>query len=303
MKTNRCSSPAGAAALKFRAVAIHLLLAVPALLVAESPVTPPLLEIASGLPGKQVRLSWPAVVGQRYRVERSTTLASGNGGGWEQLATVDATGTQCVWLDCEPTVAKAFYRVTQPQAEVFAISPPLLSPTGGVLLLRGQAIPPGSLLVVESDGQAALEVPLEDLGGGVWRANVAAPFVPGGSVISARIVAASGTTLVTLNQPLTVTATGRAADSPPSLPPGAPEPLALSNPIPGIGIVVKHNPRPSGKRVAAGDGEDDDCDGTDDACPESLLAAFLTKKGYDYYQAQSQLNSAGLTNAAAQKGL
>ena len=31
----------------------------------------------------------------------------------------------------------------------------------------------------------------------------------------------------------------------------------------------------------------------------ALLAFFLSKKGYDYYQAQSQLNSAGLQNNPA----
>jgi len=90
---------------------------------------------------------------------------------------------------------------------VFSISRALLSPTGGELLVRGQAIAAGSFLVLEIDGTppSQLSVPLEDLGGGVWRASVAHPFVPGGSVISAIIADVKGTTLVTLNLPLTVT--------------------------------------------------------------------------------------------------
>ena len=115
-----------------------------------------MLEITSGLPGHQVRLRWPATAGQRYRVERSTTLGSGAAGGWTQLALVEATGADCVWLDPEPTSQKAFYRVTLPQADVFSISPPLLSPTGGELLVRGQSIPAGSFLVLEIDEHAAI---------------------------------------------------------------------------------------------------------------------------------------------------
>ncbi|MEI7955672.1 MAG: hypothetical protein WCJ66_10935, partial [Verrucomicrobiota bacterium] len=214
MKTAFPSSPVAAAAMKSCFLGTLLWLVMPGWLRAENPQASPLLEITSGLPGNQVRLSWPATVGQSYRIERSTALASGDAGGWTQLALVEATGAECVWLDPEPTSQKAFYRVTIPQADVFSISPPLLSPTGGELLVRGQRIPTGSFMVLEVDGAppSQLSVPLEDLGGGVWRASVAHPFVPGGSVISALIVDANGSTLVTLNLPLTVTPTGRALD-------------------------------------------------------------------------------------------
>jgi hypothetical protein len=135
--------------MKSRYLATLILLAVPAALPAQSPEPPILLEITSGLPGNQVRLSWPATAGQRYRVERSTTLASSGGGAWTQLALVEATGAECVWRDPEPTSQKAFYRVTLPQADVFSISPPLLSPTGCQRLVCGQSIPAGSFLVLE----------------------------------------------------------------------------------------------------------------------------------------------------------
>ncbi len=326
-------------------LATLLWLVVPALLRAESPPAQPLLEITSGLPGNQVRLSWSATVGQSYRIERSTALASGAAGSWTQLALVEAAGAECVWLDPEPTSQKAFYRVTIPQADVFSISPPLLSPSGGELLVRGQRIPAGSFLVLEIDGAppSQLSVPLEDLGGGVWRASVAHPFVPGASVISALIVDGNGSTLVTLNLPLTVTPTGLALDSPPSLPPASPDPQAQSNPIPGIGIVLKKNgigstggrslaggpnqdcddgdpfsplgmaikekglpgdkkPRPWGptnpkpQRTAYGPEECDDgnCDPGDGSFLSIALSHFLSKKGYDYYKAQSDMNSAGM---------
>lgn len=294
MKTLFPSFPQAIPAMTIRSSTLLVLLAQPALLIAEIAVPAPPLELVSGLPGKQVRLNWPAETGLRYRVEKSTALASGGTGGWTQVALVEAPGAAGVWLDAEPTGEKAFYRVAQPAAEVFAITPPLLAPAGGELLIHGQRLPAGSLLVLESDGQAPLAVALESLGGGVWRAAVVGGQLPGGAILSARVVDAGGTTLVTLNQTISVTASGRALDSPPALPPAAPVPQDASKPVPRIGIVVKHGNGPAA-RVAPGG--DQDCDGEadeSDAPVASLIAAFLSKKGYDYYQAQSSLSSAGL---------
>ena len=88
---------------------------------ADGPVPPPLLEIASGLPGKQVRLTWLAEAGVKYRIEKSTNLETGGPEGWHQVALVEATSTDGVLLDPEPTTTKAFYRVAQPVPEVFSI--------------------------------------------------------------------------------------------------------------------------------------------------------------------------------------
>jgi YD repeat-containing protein len=217
----------------------HLALAallLPASLLAEA--APPLLEFASGLPGKQVRLTWPAAKGVRYRIERSAELTATT---WRQVALVEADGTDGEWLDPEATATKAFYRILQPQPEVFSISLPVLSPAGGDLRIFGQLLPTGSVLVIEIEGQAPLIVPLSAMADGEWRAMVSGLFAPGSHIIAARIEDANGVTLVTLNQPLAVTETGRAADSPPSLPPATPSPLDSSNPIPGVGIVVKRN--------------------------------------------------------------
>ena len=121
--------------MKTHIVTASLLIAFPTLIWGDTPVPPPLLEFSSGLPGQQVRLSWPAEAGLRYRIEKSTGLGGGGGGGgaggWSRVATVDATAAEAVWLDPEPTTTRCFYRVVQPVAEVFSISPPLLSPAGG----------------------------------------------------------------------------------------------------------------------------------------------------------------------------
>jgi YD repeat-containing protein len=306
----------------------------PVSLWADGPVAPPLLEFASGLPGKQVRLSWASQTGVRYAVEKSTTLATGGVDGWTQVALVEATGPGIVWLDPVRTTTKAFYRVSQPQAEVFSISFPVLTSVGGELRIQGQCIPPGSFLVIQVPGQAPILVPLSSLGNGEWQALVSGTFDVGGEVTAVRIQSGTGVTLVTLNQPLTITETGRALDSPSSLPPGAP--VAQSNPIPGVGIVIKRNHGKPGARVVSNigssgnDGVEIDLrkliasnigssgqDGVEvkwrlassnigssgqDGVEVDLGSSFwLSKRGYDYYKAASDNAAAGLqTNPAFQ---
>ncbi|MEK7951887.1 hypothetical protein [Luteolibacter soli] len=284
--------------MKTRLPAALLSLALSSPLFAGDPVQPPLLEFAAGLPGKQIRLKWNSESGVRYRIERSTDLGSAGGGGggggaggWKQLALVEATGTQGEWLDPEPTTTKSFYRIVQPQAEVFEIPEPVLQPLGGDILIHGQCILDGSKLVISVNG-VPQEVALVAMGGGYWRASIVGGMLPGGAVVSAIAVRdPSGVDVVTLNIPISITATGRASDAPPSLPPGAP--LASSNPIPGVGIVVKKG---GSSTARSGSGEIGWLGDDGDISSPSLLAAFLSKKGYDYYQAQSQLNSASLSS-------
>ncbi len=278
--------------------------------------SPPLLEFASGLPGKQVQLSWSSEVGVRYRIERSTTLDA-----WSQIALVEATGTTTSWRDPEPTGAKAFYRVSQPQTEVFSISPPLLSSSGGTLVIRGQIIPAGSFLVLDVDGQL-LQVPLSGAGGGLWNAVVTGQFAPGANATVVGIVDGTGATIVSLNLSLTVTGTGRALDGFVTLPPGAPVATDAAKKIPGIGVVVKKNPGGSAERTAGrkklppslfahnimqrlqvlDNGEDVVIDNS--SSTQRTAGGFvgnaasggwtgLSKKGYEYYQNMSDFSSAG----------
>lgn len=301
----------------------------PAYLHAETQVAPPALEFSSGLPGKQVRLSWAAQAGGRYAVEKSTTLASGGAGGWEQVAMVEASGTDAVWLDPVATTTKVFYRIMQPLAEVFSISPPVLSTSGGALVVHGQCIPAGSFLVIQIPGQAPILVPLSSLGSGEWQALVGGTFAAGDEAAAVSIQDGNGVTLVTLNQPLEITQTGLAVDGPPSLPPAPPTPQFQSNPVPGIGIIVKtHGIKPNKPSHRMAPGPDEDCDdadpdfaatavsggnyklcfsvdqvswstagggGGDDDCDgfDFASSGYLRKKGYDYYKANSDLSYAG----------
>ena len=266
-------------------------------------VAPPLLEFASGLPGKQVRLSWVGQAGVRYAVEKSTALGT-DGGGWTQVALVEATGPDFVWLDPVATTTKAFYRVSQPQAEVFSISFPVLTTVGGELRIQGQCIPPGSFLVLQIPGQAPILVPLSSLGNGEWLALVSGTFGVGAEVSAVRIQSGTGVTLVTLNQPLEITTTGRASDSPGSLPPAPPISEGRRLPVHNLGSsgndgveiqkLVASNIGSSGQdgvevkwRSVANNIGSSGQDGVD-------VPLWQSKKGYDYYQAQSQLNSSPL---------
>lgn len=291
-------------ALKARDFALLLLMLAPSVF-AEGPVAPPLLEFASGLPGKQVRLSWAGQVGVRYAIEKSTTLATGGTGGWKQVALVEASGPELVWLDPEPTTLKAFYRVSQPTLGVFSISPPVLSTTGGTLVVHGQYIPAGSFLVIHVQGQAPVIVPLSSLGNGEWQAMVSGTFTAGGEVAAVSIQDGSGVTLLTLNQPIEITSTGLASDSPPSLPPAAPVSAGRIPPIRNLGssgedgVEIKLPPdrrgsalskgKSKGPRIATYDlktnkagrmagGVDEDCDDLgDDDLPSALGMAIKTK--------------------------
>ncbi len=298
-----------------------LLQALPSPARGQGPVGTPLLELASGLPGKQVRLTWVAVPGARYRIEKSSTLLTGGPGGWAQVALVETATTDGLWLDPEPTVEKSFYRIMQPVGEVFAISPTVLGESGGVLIVEGQAIAGGSFLVLEIDGVGPLQFELVALGGGRWQADVTGSFTPGASVTAVRIVN-SGATVVTLNQPLTVTLTGLALDGFASLPPGAPVTQDAVKPIKGIGIVVKRNPGTPAERMAGGGGMDlpqgnhewtkgggasvgkasgkwKSTNSWDWEIEAERSAGGLgggglsaSKKGYDYYKAQNDMGSA-----------
>jgi YD repeat-containing protein len=153
---------------------------------------------------------------------------------------------------------RCFYRVKQPQAEVFSIEPPVLTENGGRLVIQGQSLPPGSSLMLETEGGATQFFALVAQADGTWHADVTGTFSLD-AALTAR-VRAGGQTLGTAIHPV-VTRNGLMADGPSSLPPAAPIPAAMGNPVTGIGIVVKKHvckPTPMGPnlRVASGAGSD-----------------------------------------------
>jgi len=251
---------------------------VPAVIANEA-VAPPVLEFALGLPGKQVKLSWQTVPGLRYRVEKSEDLG-GAGGSWKRVATLDSSGVSLEWRDPEAVKTRCFYRVVQPQAEVFSIQPPVLSADGGTLSVQGQCLPPGAMLALEIEGPGVLQFPLEPLTGTTWQVHVSGSLPPGARVVSASILEASGALIAPIDQQFSITASGRAEDGPPGLPPAAPVPAGVSKPVPGIGIVVKNNGY--GKRSIS---DDEDCDGPVEDVTSDALIRILSRTGYSAYSA------------------
>ncbi len=254
------------------------------LLHAQSATSPLLIEFATGLVGKQVRLTWVSEPGAQYRIEKSSDLA----GSWAQVALVDAAATQAEWLDPEKRVQKGFYRISKPQPQVFSLEPPVISSLGGDIFVRGQALPPGAMLRLDTDPPIFLN--LEPVPGqpGVWRASLSPGAVGGitGGAIAGRIVDANGVTICPVDQTIQITADGFAADAPPSLPPGAPQARSKQS-------EAKSNSK------AMVSGPDDDCDGD-----TSVMAIWASRRGYDYYRAQSDMAAAGTHhNPAFQESL
>lgn len=254
---------------------------------ADTPVSPPILDFATGLPGEQVQLSWNSEAGVRYVVEKSSDLGagSGGGGGWTRVAAIDATGASSNWTDPFPTDTRAFYRIILPQAEVFSITEPVLSSSGGTLVVVGQCIPDGSFLTLEIDG-SLFAAALVSSGPGQWTATFTGVFpVPGGSVISAAVTDGGGAEICPVDVDISITETGFAADAPPNaLPPAAPVPLHASIPVPGVGVVIKKHPGGTynGRHAGPGDYLDDDDD--DDTVPTNASipvpgVGVVVKKG------------------------
>jgi YD repeat-containing protein len=261
----------------------------------DEPVPPPLLRFAAGLPGKQVRLTWPAEPGVRYRIERSSGLGGGGTAGshWEQVALVTVAGPEGEWLDPEPVTTKAFYRIVQPQPEVFDIPEPVLGPAGGVLVVEGQCLPADSSLVLTVDG-VALEFPLENQGDGTWQATISGAFVPGAHAIATAVNGPGGATLVALSTPVFFTHNGRLIDSP-GAPPLA-DPVAMFRPVPGIGIPVKKYGSGYHHRSAGGGIPNDDADEPLVPQDSHRQPPFLSRKGYQYYMAHADRTSGGVHN-------
>lgn len=252
----------------------------PRMAIADDTGSPPLIEFALGLPGKQVKLNWSSEPGVRYHVEKSSSIGAGggSGGGWARVAMIEATGPSVEWRDPQSVTERCFYRVTKPRAEVFSITPPVLNASGGILDVRGQCLPAGSTVELLDDSGAVIgSFPLTGVSAGLYRSSVSGAFPPG-SHFSARVVVPGSGSLGS-PVPLAVTLSGLASDAPASLPPAAPVPLGVSKPVPGIGIVVKNNGY--GKRAASIN---------DDSDPDIASVAWLTKKGYDCYQARSDLS-------------
>ncbi|MBL9114551.1 MAG: RHS repeat protein [Verrucomicrobiaceae bacterium] len=202
------------------------------------------IEFTTTAVGERVCLTWDAVPGVQYEVQRTDQLGEVS---FIPVTTVTAEASSCTWIDPKPAVPGTYYRLVVPVPEVTALEPPYLSLAGGTLLVRGQLLPGGARLRLSTSGQAPMSFVLEPVAGeaGLWRAVIPPGAMAGiavGAMYAASIVSAAGDDVCVVGQVVEVTETGFAPDAPPQLPP-------------------------------------------------SMISAFLGKKGYDYYQAQSALQS------------
>lgn len=181
----------------------------------ELPVTP-VLDSTVHLGGSRSKLIWsPRSNVSLYRIEKSTELSPGETGGWSTRAVVEGTE----WVDPEPPSHRAFYRVLEPQPEVFAVEPGVVARSGGVVTISGQCLPPGSALRVEIPGLPPFVVPLVPGPGGTWSAAI--PGLPPGEpwIGTLSVVDGNGETITVVGQTLEVTDSGLATEPPPVEPP------------------------------------------------------------------------------------
>ena len=176
----------------------------------------PAIQFSEGLTGKQGELRWVAEPGARYRIRSSTDLS----GVWRDRAVVTAAGTDGVWQDPEKPSTRAFYSIEIPTAEVFSVSPAVVS-TGSTLIIKAQCLPAGCSIVFDLGGvpPVLISAPLEPDGVGQYRATISSALPSGEPwAKQARIVDALGAEVVAINQTLEITKSGFASDSPPSPP-------------------------------------------------------------------------------------
>ncbi len=186
----------------------------------------PSIEFTTGLTGSQTRLSWPAIPGAHYRILSCTDLsASAGAGAWRERSVVVPTGTDGFWVDPEPTGVRAFYSIEIPAAEVFSVSPAVIS-SGSTLIIKAQCLPDGCSIVFDFGGTppVLISAPLVPDGPGQYRAVVANSADSGEQwVKAAKIVDPLGATVVVIGQTFEIAASGFAADTPPTMPPALSE--------------------------------------------------------------------------------
>jgi len=244
------------------------------------PLTP-VLESTTGLGGgARTKLVWSPQSNTRYRVYKSTSLSPDGPEGWSARALVEGGE----WVDPEAPGTRAFYQVPAPPPEVFAVEPAVVARSGGMLSVRGQCLPPGSALMLEIPGEAAMLLPLLPGPDGSWR--VVVPGLPPGEPVTGTlsVVDGTGVPVAVIPQTLEVTESGLASDSPPWIPPASPLGMAINEKgLPGYCGCTKCNGKrkhpASHARMAGGGEEEEECDdGNDEPLATLLMPALMKAK-------------------------
>lgn len=228
-------------------------------------------------------LSWPAVADAVYRVQMAVDLA-GTPGEWKTIDVIRAPSSSLgpvKWLAPEALTSRAFYRLSGPDPEIFSVEPAWVdsSDPNAALYLVGQCLPTNATVLINGESFAATRD-----SSGALRVSLLGGALPGGAIISSaiRVIDKTTSNIIaewTVQSPL-VYGTEMNAEQlqgPPNEPPASPTLTTAGKPfVFGHGIAVV----PSDQVGAQG-------------------RAFLSKKGYDYYQARSDLAASSLQNNPA----
>ena len=234
-----------------------------------------------------VSLSWLSITNAPYAVQGRTNLMQGL---WGSLDTIIGAGGTSVYPVVFTDSPSRFFRVLFPQPSVQAGEPAFVQSAGGsTLFISGQFFYAGDLIRV----------------GGVLLSNVTflsstllsgtlPPQAPGLYDIEV-LSGQSGAVLAVLHDAVQVSPPFyQTVQEPPEWPPAGPSP-AFGKEFKGHVSLLKafdDEPPPPAAQTHTKSGHVSLLKAFDDGSSSALIAAFLSKKGYDYYQSQSSLNAA-----------
>ena len=254
--------------------------------------TPLLIKVTGAGEQRTTELNWTSVPGAIYKVQSRDALNAVTP--WSTIDVVQPPGTAGLFKltpdkmesGAEGIRRSRFFQLALPQPEIFRVEPAVLSTGGGEIYVVGQCLTTNGTLRV---------------------GGVAAPFVPGGAVLSAALLCMvppmppgvydvewlEGGVVVATAEKLVTVASVKPGDAlqrqvePPAEPPASPMKVRKGGMVNG-NVVINNANRMGGKKglnavnvklAFARDGGDDDLD--DDG-----FTASASRKGYEHYMAR-----------------
>jgi YD repeat-containing protein len=236
---------------------------------------------------RQVVLEWNAAAARNYLVESADELNPPN---WKHEDIVRATGVGPVrWMSPESIQSHRFYRLVLPQPEIFAVEPAFVNSgdPNALLYLVGQMLPTNGSVVINGQNFSVTSFDTN----GSWIAISLTGLPPGtpitGSILALDNVSNLVTTLQLQNSVIYGTElTAEQLQGPPEEPPASAETHLVEEMEFAVEKVERARmANPGHVTVLKGYATD-----------PYVETSQLSRKGYDYYQAQSQLNAASLHN-------
>jgi YD repeat-containing protein len=235
---------------------------------------------------RQAVLEWNAEPARIYLVQSTDDLSPGTT--WKTEESVMATAVGPLrWMAPEAIRDRKYYRLILPRPEVFSVEPAFVNSDDPAALfyLIGQCFPTNGSVVING---LNFTPTLVDSNGG-WLAISLNGLPPGTPILGNILVLDNASNIVTtlpLQNPVLygTELTAEQLQGPPDEPPASP----TTHIVEQIGYAVEKVERPK----SAARGHVTVLKAADNADDGDSAPAFLSKKGYDYYQAQSQINHA-----------